>query len=344
MAIHLLAGAAMAAPAAVKPRVLVLATGGTIAGQAASDLGKSYRAGGVGVEALLGAASGVTAFADVRGEQLASIGSQDMTLGVWRLLLARIGDAFAKDEADAVVITHGTDTLEETAFVLDLLLRAERPVVLVGAMRPANALGADGPANLAEAVRVAAEPDARGRGVLAVMDDQIHQGRRVRKTHTSALAAFKSPTSGPVGVVSPAGSRFFSPANPRRSRSYSLPADGPMPRVSIVYATADMDRRAVEDVLRPDVAGIVLVGVGNGNASAPALDVLLAAARRGVLVVRSTRVGEGEVDRDVEVDDAAAGFIAARGLSPQQSRLLLQLLIAEGVRAPADVQAAFDDP
>lgn len=342
IALQLLGGAAQAEVA--RPRVLVVATGGTIAGHSASALGRAYSAGGVGVETLLAGAGDLSAVAELRAEQIASVGSQDMTSEIWRRLAARVSAAFADGATDAVVVTHGTDTLEETAFLLDLVTPPGRPVVLVGAMRPANGLGADGPANLAEAVRVAADPASRGRGVLVVLNDEVHAARRVAKAHTADVGAFRSSPGGPIGAASPAAVRYFEQAAASaRSGAYRLPP-GSLPRVAILYAHADMDARDVEAVLQPDVAGIVLAGVGAGNASAQALTALAAAARRGVVVVRSSRVGEGAVERDIEIDDGRLGFVAAGDLNPQKSRVLLQLLLAGGVTSPAAVQRAFDEP
>jgi L-asparaginase len=347
-----LLGAAMTVPAtaaphapsgvAALPHILVLATGGTIAGQAGSALAKPYHASGVDVGQLIAAAPGIDRIATLSGEQVASIGSQDMALPVWRRLAERIAAGRADPAVDGIVVTHGTDTLEETAFLLDLVLPAGKPVVLVGAMRPGNALSADGPGNLVEAVRVAADGASRDRGVLVVLNDAVHGARAVRKARTTGVDAFRSFPTGPIGTADPAGTRYFAPATLTRLRGrFALPATGALPRVAIVYAHADMDFDEVARQLS-GAAGIVLAGVGNGNAPGPLLDLLAAAARAGTPVARTTRVGEGFVDRNVEVDDDAMGFIAARDLNPQKSRLLLQLLLAQGRHDPAALQAAFD--
>jgi L-asparaginase len=214
--------------------------------------------------------------------------------------------------------------------------------VLVGAMRPGNALSADGPGNLVEAVRVAADPASRDRGVLVVLNDTVHDARSVRKARAAGVDAFRSFPAGPVGIADAAATRYFAPAAVSHLRGrFALPATGPLPKVAILYAHADMD---LDDVARQldGAAGAVLAGVGNGNAPGPLLDLLAAAARNGVAVVRATRVGEGFVDRNVEVDDDRLGFVAARDLNPQKSRLLLQLLLANGTRDATSLQAAFD--
>jgi L-asparaginase len=214
-------------------------------------------------------------------------------------------------------------------------------VVLVGAIRPSTAPGADGPANLYGAIQVAASPAARGRGVLAVMNNTIHGARAVQKSNTSRLDAFTSPNSGPLGYVDAANARFVVPAAPRRRPSYALPASNVLPRVDVVFGYGQADDFAVEAAIARGALGIVLAGVGSGNAPAPIIEALRRAAARGIVIVRSTRVGSGFVERNVENDDDRLGFVAALDLSPQKARILARLLIANGITAPAAVQSAF---
>ena len=261
--------AAWAQPATAQPtslpRVLVLATGGTIAGQATSTSAIGYAAGRSHRRRSCGGSPGHRqAGATISAEQISSIGSQDMNDRVWFDLALRISEIFAKNEADGVVITHGTDTMEETAFFLSNVISTDKPVVLVGSMRPSTAISADGPANLYEAVEVAASPKSRGRGVLVVLNDTIHDARLVRKTNTTTVQTFVSPNGGPVGYVDPATVRFVTPAAPPR-RTFALPASAPLPRVDIVYAHANMDAAQIEDAVKGGAKGIVLAGVGDGN-------------------------------------------------------------------------------
>lgn len=329
-----------AAESAQLPRVLVLATGGTIAGQADPRAAGAYKSGAITGDQLLQSVPGLDKLARLNAEQLASVGSQDMNDRIWLALAHRIRKAFDGGEADAVVITHGTDTLEETAYFLDKVLSTDKPVVIVGAMRPASAIGADGPANLYAAVRVATDPQARGRGVMAVLNDTIHAARRVTKTNTTRVETFASPEGGPVGYVDGSGGvRFVAPAAGRQT--LALPAGEALPRVDIVYAHANMGATQVDHAAADGAKGIVLAGVGDGNASQAALDALARAAKAGVVVIRSTRVPTGFVNRNVEVDDDANGFVAAEALNPQKSRVLAQLLIANGITSPAKVQQAF---
>jgi L-asparaginase len=324
------------------PRILVLATGGTIAGQADPRATGAYKSGQITGEQLVQSVPGLDKLAQLNAEQISSIGSQDMNDKVWFALAHRIQQAFDKNEADGVVVTHGTDTLEETAFFLDNVVHGEKPVVLVGSMRPATAVSADGPGNLYEAVQVAADPRARGRGVMAVLDDKIQGARSVTKTNTTSVETFNSPNGGPIGYVDSAGGiRFMVQASGLKRATYELPANDQLPRVEIVYSHANMDALPIEDAISHGAKGIVLAGVGDGNTSKPALDALEQAAKKGILVVRSTRVRSGFVTRNVEVDDDRYGFVVSEDLNPQKARVLLQLLIANGVTAPAELQRSF---
>ena len=334
-----------------RPRVTVLTTGGTIAGQADRRSAHGYVAGGVSGTRLVASVPGLDCLAALDVEQIANVGSQDMSEAIWLALVARIRRIIDRDEAAGVVITHGTDTLEETAFFLSNVLPSGKPVVLTGAMRPGDAPDADGPANLRAAVQVAASPLSQGRGVLVVMNGAIHDPCRVVKTHTTALQAFASPSSGPLGAVPiavPAADlaavRYFAPVPAaRRGAPLTVPQTGPLPRVAIVYAHAGMDAAGIGHAVQDGARGIVLAGLGNGNAPQAVLAALASAARQGVAVVRATRVPAGCVARNVEVDDNASGFAAAGALNPHKARVLLQLLIANGITAPDAVQQAFDD-
>ncbi len=214
----------------------------------------------------------------------------------------------------------GTDTMEETAFFLQNVLDTDMPVVLVGSMRPSTAIGADGPANLYEAMRVAAVAESRGRGVLVVLNDTIHAARWVQKTNTTSVQTFRSPDAGPVGYVDTGPPRFLQPAITIKTAKLKLPDAPPLPRVDIVYSHANMDAAEVEDAVKRGAKGIVLAGVGDGNSSKGAIDALAAAAKQGVLVVRSTRVGSGYVNRNVEVEDDKLGFAVSLDLNPQKAR------------------------
>ncbi|SAL58879.1 L-asparaginase [Caballeronia choica] len=335
------ATAAATTPAAGAPRILVLATGGTISGTADPRSAIGYNSGNVKGQELVRGVPGIEKLATINAEQISNVGSQDMSDKIWFQLARRIQEVFDRNEADGVVITHGTDTVEETAFFLQNVLRSDKPVVLVGSMRPGGSTSADGPGNLYEAVEVAASPKSRGRGVMVVMNDQIHGPRWITKTNTTAVQAFASPNAGVIGYVDPASVRFVT-APPQAARNVlGLPANGQLPRVEIVYAHSNMDGLQIDHAIADGAKGIVLAGEGDGDASKEALAALERAAKKGIIVVRSTRVMSGFVNRNVEVDDDKSGFVVSLDLNPQKARLLTQLLIANGVTDPARVQQAF---
>ena len=324
------------------PRIIVLATGGTIAGQASNRAAIGYDAGKVSGAALVAAVPGLDKIAVISAEQISSIGSQDMNDGVWFTLAHRIGEIFAKNEADGVVITHGTDTMEETAFFLNAVIAPSKPVVLVGSMRPSTATSADGPENLYEAVEVAASPQAAGRGVMVVLNDTILAARSVQKSNTTSVQTFVAPNGGELGFVDPSSIRFLTPPPAgNASRSYALPSAPPLPRVDIIYAHANMDAALIDDAVKGGAKGLVLAGVGDGNASQAAIDALAKAAQQGVVVVRASRTGSGFVNRNVEVNDDKLGFAVSLDLNPQKARVLCQLLIANGITNSQRVQEAF---
>jgi L-asparaginase len=307
------------------PQVVVLATGGTIAGAAPSPTDPGYDPSKVSVDVLLEAVPELAKLARVRGEQIAQVASQDMTDVIWLKLAQRIGALLAKDDVAGVVVTHGTDTMEETAFFLHLVVRSEKPVVLTGAMRAGTSLSPDGPLNLFNAVGVAADPEARGRGVMLVMNDAVHGARRVTKSDSTGLGTFVSRNGGPLGRVYYGRARFHGRPTRRHTAASEFSVEGrkELPRVDIVYAHANLRGDLIAAAAKAGTKGIVLAGVGNGNASAGALDALATVAKEGVAVVRSSRVGSGIVLRNHEIDDDAFGFVAGDDLSPQKARILL---------------------
>jgi L-asparaginase len=240
------AGPQAAAPQAALPQVVVLATGGTIAGAAASDVQAGYTSGQVGVEQLLAAVPQAKKLAQLRGEQISNIGSQDMNDEVWFKLARRVNELCAMPDVAGVVITHGTDTIEETAFFLNLVVKSKKPVVLTASMRPSTALSADGPLNFFNAVAVAANKDAAGRGVLVVVNDWIHGASSLTKTSTTAVQTFMSPLWGLVGVVAYGEIEFFrGPVGKNTAESdFSLAGVSALPRGTCGAARARSFRRS----------------------------------------------------------------------------------------------------
>ncbi|MCZ6507889.1 MAG: type II asparaginase [Acidobacteria bacterium] len=320
----------------------MLATGGTIAGVSPSATGASYTSGSLSVDALLGAVPELGELAELSSEQIAAIGSQDITDAIWLALAARVTELTARDEVDGIVITSGTDTIEETAFFLNLVVRTPKPIVLTGAMRPASALSADGPLNLYNAVAVAADPKARGKGVLVVANDKIHGARSVVKANTTVVDTLQSPGRGLIGTVHFGEPRYFrGPVRPHAEATpFEVAAIEALPRVEVVYAHAGMDGKMIEAAVANGARGIVIAGVGSGNLSSPAMEALTVAAAAGVVCVRSTRLPTGFVARNVETDDDERGLIAACDLSPQKARVLLQLCLL-GEHSLAELQELF---
>lgn len=328
-------------PGMTTARIRVLATGGTIAGSGGSAFGAGYRPGQISAADMLSEVRSLGIHAELDPVEIAAIGSQDIGWNEWDRLHDEVLRAQMDDAVDGIIITHGTDTAEETAYLLDLTIDAGKPVVLVGAMRPADAVGSDGMRNFANAVRVASDSAARDRGVLVVMGDTVLAASDVRKAATSNVDAFKGFPRGPLARVTPGRLDWFGPAARSGSKArFAWPVA--LPRVAILMAGAGMDEKPVEALLGIGCKGIVLAGMGQGNAPECVLDALQTAAAKGVPVVRSSRVDEGLVDRNVEVDDDARGFVAARALGPAKARILLMLLIAGGTSDPTAIQAAFD--
>ncbi|MEN6465415.1 MAG: type II asparaginase [Syntrophaceae bacterium] len=332
----LTAGSALALP-----KIKVLATGGTIAG-VQSDPGKAhYEAGVVKIESIIASAPQIAKIAELSGEQVSNIGSQDMNNEVWMKLARRVNELQKDPAVDGIVITHGTDTMEETGFFLNLVTKGAKPVVMAGSMRPSTALSADGPMNLFNAVAVATHPDARGRGVMVVLNDEVHYARDIEKRNTTQLDTFKSPNRGLAGVVNTGAVYFFARPEARHaSGEFSIDTLKALPRVEIFYAHANMGREFIDQAGRSGVEGIVLAGVGDGGATAPAVAALTAAARQGIIVVRSSRTGSGLVARNVGTDDEKIGSVAAYEHNPQKARVLLMLALTK-TRDPGLIQEYF---
>jgi L-asparaginase len=324
------------------PNVTILATGGTIAGAAATGTQAAYTSGAVTIDAMLDAVPGIKGLANIKGEQISNVGSQDITLEIMLTLARRINVLLAQKEVDGIVVTHGTDTMEETAFFLNLVVKSEKAVVMVGSMRPSTAVSADGPLNLFDAVAVAADPNTRGRGVLVVMNDWIHGAHSLTKTSTTAIQTFMSPLRGLVGVSSYGKNDFYNtPAWKHTTASeFDVASVTKLPRVDIIFACADMSADLIDASVENGAKGIVIAGVGNGNMNKASLEAAARAARKGVVVVRSSRVATGTVGRNVEVNDDEMNFVASDELNPQKSRMLLMLALLKP-RNTAELQSLF---
>lgn len=321
------------------PRVHVLATGGTI-----SNLGGERRRTG---SELVGGIPGLDSMARVTVEQFSNVASGSVTHEMWRRLASRIRELQSGPDAPAgYVVTHGTDTMEETAYFLSLTVGGCEPIVVTGAMRQANAVGADGPANLRNSIRTVVAPAARGRGTMVLMNDEIFAAREVTKSNTTRLNAFTAPDGGVLGLADPDTVVFHrpppvAPGVPCGGPPFDLARLGDFPRVDVVYAHIGADSVPVEAAVQAGARGLVLAGVGRGGAPPAMSRALRRATERGVTVVISNRTGSGRVgagsdpDSLVTLPPGRGATIGAADLNPQKARLLLMLTLAAGLDARA---------
>jgi L-asparaginase type II len=328
------------------PAVAVFATGGTISGRGASPTSLTgYKTGAFLGEDLVAAVPEIKQFANVKVEQVINIGSPNITLANWLTLANRVNAALKGDpQLAGVVITHGTNTLEETAYFLNLTIKDTRPVVVVGAQRPATAISSDGPLNLLNAIRAAASPDARNKGVLVVMNDEINAARDVTKTNTYRVETFKAPELGFLGYVDADQVSFYRAPTKRHTlgAEFDVSRITVLPAVDIVYSYVEPSPAMVSALIAAKVKGIVFAGTGAGGISSAeraALKPLLSmpAATRPILV-RSSRTGNGRVV--ARNDDEDLGMIPADTLNPQKARILLMLALTK-TSDPAEIRRMF---
>jgi len=327
-----------------KPHIVILATGGTIAGAALKPTDPGYQSGAVGVDTLIAAVPQLKDIADVKGEQIASIGSQDMNDAVWLKLAKRANELLASPDVDGIAITHGTDTIEETSYFLNLVIKSDKPVVLTGSMRPSTAMSADGPLNIYNAVAIAADPKARGRGVLVTLDDDIHSAHDIVKTHSTDVGTMSSGEAGLVGATLFGKNTWYrTPTCVNTSKSeLGLSADqATLPRVDIIYAHANMSPDLITSAVKNGAKGLVIAGVGDGNMTAPSVDALKQVIAQGIVVVRSSRTNGGIIRRNIELNDDQNGTVASQELNPGKSRVLLQLALLK-TSDPKKIQDYFD--
>jgi len=321
-------------PAAMPlPRLCIVATGGTIAGAGARPQAtQGYAAGALDVAELCARVPGLDEVACIGTESFAAIDSKDATPAFWQALASRVQALLEDDGLDGVVVTHGTDTLEETAYYLHLVLKTDKPVVVVGAMRPATALSADGPLNLLDAVAVAAAPATAGRGVLVALNHQILGARDAGKVNANRPDAFAAPNAGALGWVQ--DGRISWMARPERPHTLATPFSTatPLAQVEVLTGYAGGSAGLIRAVGATGARGLVWAGTGNGSASAQAQAALAELCKGGVAVVRASRTGSGCVA-------ASGGMPGAGTLSPWKARVLLMLALGAGAQ---DLQAVFD--
>jgi L-asparaginase len=302
-----------------RPEVTVVGTGGTIGSAGDYWGGNPTR---VPIEQLV-RIPGLDSVATVSTEQFLNVSSISIGPARWLELSRHLTELFrAKPSLAGLVVTHGTDTMEETAYFLDLTVGERRPVIVTGSMRPSNMAGADGPANLTNAVRAAVDPASRGRGTLVLMDDRLFAARDVTKTNSTRLETFQAPERGPAAIVDPDGIFYRDPSPARPADVFDISAVRELPRVDIVYSYAGVDSVAFDAVVAAGARGVVVAGVGRGGLSTSQTSAARRAISKGVVVVVSTRTGAGRVP--VTMSD---GLIGAGDLNAQKARVLLTLAL-----------------
>lgn len=327
-----------------KAKIRIIATGGTIAGVSKSATETNYKAGEVGIQQLLEAVPQINSVADVSGEQLVKIGSQDMNDEVWLKLANRINELLNKEGYDGVVITHGTDTMEETAYFLNLTIHSKKPVVMVGSMRPSTGISADGPLNLLNAVVVASDKKSEGRGVMVAMNDVVLDAKDVVKMNTTAVQTFNGANFGVLAQIH--NRKVYFSRNVENKHTYQSVFDvsklQSLPKVGIVYGYSNASEIPMKGFIDAKFDGIVYAGVGNGNLYHTLFDLAIQAQQKGIQIVRSSRVPTGATTLDAEVDDAKYHFVASGAINPQKSRVLLMLALTK-TRDWKEIQRYFNE-
>lgn len=313
------------------PRIIILSTGGTIAGQQPDSNKAEYLPGKISIEELIKNIPSITQKAVVTGEQISSIGSYAMTVDIWIKLAKRINEIFANNEADGIVITHGTDTQEETAYFLSLTIPSGNPVVLTGAMRPATAISSDGSINLYDAIIVAGDPTSKGKGVMLCFNEKVYDAKNVVKTSNSNVDAFSSPNTGSIGHIYD-GKVFYNSQSTnslKSSLSFDISGLDSLPNVEIVYAYADASNIPITALINANTPGIIIAGTGSGGFNKAILESAKDASKKNIIVVRSSRVVSGKVNiaHVGEFEDAKNGTIVSNDLNPQKARILLMLAL-----------------
>jgi L-asparaginase len=330
------------------PLVWVLSTGGTISAQGATSTSLAeYKSGALLGEQLVAGVPEIKQVASVKVEQIVNVSSTDVTIANWLTIANRINAIFRDDpKAAGVVVTHGTNTLEETAYFLNLTVKSDRPVILVGSMRPASAISADGPLNLLNAIRTAVSPDARGKGVLAVLNDEINGARDVTKTNTYRVETFRAPELGLLGYVDADKVSFYRSSTKRHTlrSEFDVSQLKELPKVDIVYSYVQPSLAMAKALVADGVRGIVFAGTGAGLLSTSERDALtpflsMPLDARPVLV-RSNRTGNGRVVAQEQYDKM--GMIPADTLNPQKARILLMLALTK-THDLKEIKRMFDE-
>ncbi|MNG92891.1 L-asparaginase 2 precursor [compost metagenome] len=323
------------------PNIVLIGTGGTIASSAGSATELHGYKVTASIDEVLNAAPNVHELAKIHCEQVVNVESHEIDSLILLQIAKRVDELLKSPDVDGVVITHGTDTLEETAYFLNLTLKSTKPVVMVGAMRPATALSADGPLNLYNAFRLVTDQNSSGKGVLVMLNDRIGSARNMTKASTTGVDAFRSVGQGYLGEIVGNVVHFYNgPMHAHTLESvFTLDAIESLPQVDIIYDHQGAGKHLYHAAIAAGAQGIILAATGNGSLSPSARAGAEEAIRNGVLFVRSSRVGEGIVTGSA--DDEVLGLVAANSLNPQKARILLMLALGI-TREFRIVQGYFD--
>ncbi|QRQ88948.1 asparaginase [Cupriavidus oxalaticus] len=336
------AAPATAQPEARKANIVIIGTGGTIAGAGASAINTAaYQSAVVPVDKIIASVPEISKVANVKGEQIFQIGSESFNNERLLKLAKRVSELLKQPDVDGIVITHGTDTIEETAYFLNLTLKSDKPVVVVGSMRPGTALGADGALNLYDAVLVASNPASKGKGTLVVLNDEIHTGRDVTKSNTFKTETFRSPF-GPLGYVVEGRSLYYRlPARPHTLQTeWDIDKIDKLPEVAVVYAYGNVNPASIDAAVRNGAKAIVYAATGNGSVGDYMVEPLKAARAKGVQIVRASRTGSGVVIRNAEQPDDKYDWIVTDDQLPQKARILMALALTR-TNDPKALQQVF---
>jgi L-asparaginase len=311
--------------------IAVVATGGTIVGAGESAVGSKYASAKIDINQVIKTIPNLDAIADVHAEQLMQVASQDIGNCDLLKIAKRVNELLAKRSVHGVVVTHGTDSMEETAYFLNLVVKSKKPVILVGAMRPSTSLSSDGSLNLFNAVALASSDAAYDKGVLVMMQDKIFAARDVTKASTINVAAFEATNSGAIGYVNYGKVEiYYSSLRAHTSKTeFNVKKLESLPKADIIYSHSSFDSSVVDYLVESGSKAIIVAGVGDGNVNKSTLEALSKAAKSGVIVVRSARTGSGAVIANSEINDDELGFVVADNLSAQKARILTILALTK---------------
>lgn len=326
-----------------KSDVFILATGGTISGAGDSKTGAKYSAAKVDITQILTSVPHIKNLANISAQQIFNKASQDLENKDLIILAKRVDELIRQRNIDGIVITHGTDTIAQTAYFLNLVVRSRKPIILVGSMRPSTSISADGPLNLYNGVALASSKKARNHGTMVLLNDNIYLARDVRKSHTTNAASFIDDNFGAIGQVYFGDVEIYRKSLKRHSfnSSFDIRKINDLAKVDIIFGHGNFDYNVIDYYIKSGSKAIILAGVGDGNINKKTLDKLKQAREEGIFIIRSNRGFRGKVIKNVEINDDEYGFVVANNLSPQKARILAMVALTK-IDNHKDLQKIFD--